>query len=115
MTISERIADLALKVSLDTDTSELEEILRAQGATVTKESDTVIICKANYAIGISVESDPITALSVIIMALWGPHGMLLPEAKEAFDIVNKQWRERIKLAKTKKKSKTEPKKQLDLL
>lgn len=99
MTTAERIADFAFKASFDKDVSELEKLLQAQGATTRVENDTLFINKANYGTGLILGCDPITALAIIIMALWTPRGMLLPEAREAFRIVNKQGGERVKLAK----------------
>lgn len=99
MTIAEHIADLAFKASFNKDVSELEKILQAQGATTRMENDTLFINKHNYGTGLILSCDPITALAIIIMALWTPIGMLTDEAKEAFRIVNRQWTERTKLTR----------------
>jgi len=98
--IGKRIADFAIKASFDKDIDDLEDILRAQGAEIQRYHECEVhIRKGNYAAGLILGSDPITCLATIIMALWGPLGMLLPEAKVAFKIVNKQWSEQVKLAK----------------
>ncbi|MBC8488473.1 MAG: hypothetical protein H8D45_20795 [Bacteroidetes bacterium] len=103
--IGKRIAEFAIRASFDKDVTDLEKILKAQGAEIQRYHETEIhIRKPNYTTALILGSDPITCLSVIILALWGPHGMLLPEAGVAFKETNKQWKER-----NKKKPK-EPKK-----
>jgi len=103
--IGKRIADFAIKASFEKDITNLEKILVAQGATIQRYHETEIhIRKPNYSTALILGSDPITCLAIIVMALWGTHGMLTPAAKVAFKEVNKRWGEITKAAKVSAKA-----------
>ena len=103
--VGKQLADFALKASFEKNIVDLEKILIAQGATINRyHEDEIHISKDNFSTALILGSDPITCLVIIIMALWGPSGMLLPVVKVAFKKVNKQWSEIVKNAKKSSKA-----------
>ena len=75
----------------------LRTLVEASGGTVQEESDHVVVRNTyGMTVGLARDSDPITTLVQICFALFGQWWHLLPSVARANEIVNKQWKERVR-------------------
>ena len=100
-----RLADLAFQCSIDRDGSELIELLEAKGCEVEEsESGVIRIRRKGFTTALNLGDDPITCMTVINFALFKMYWYWVPDCKEAFEIVKKEYSQLVKEKNKQKKS-----------
>jgi len=105
MMFARRLADLAFQCSIDRNASELIILLKAKGCEVEESDGVVRINQEGFSTALALGQDPLICLTVINFALFKAYWHFLPECKEAFEIVKKEYSQLVKEEKRQKKNK----------
>lgn len=102
MSVAERIAEHAMYVS-EGNIEQTVDWLRSVGRKVDIYEDDITIHGVNdIRIGLVNNSDPVTSVVQILFALYGVFWVSIEECKQAMNIVNRKWKDRMKEKKKEK-------------